>query len=508
MLSFEKPDELKAFASRLAAHVTAPDFIGLVGDLGAGKTVFAQGLLSGLGVRERVTSPTYQIVHPHQSERGAVYHCDFYRLDADHAQEIGLDEMREAGVVVAEWANRVGELPQNRLSVEIEGDGDVRHVSMRGFGSWDNRLVRFIASEAFLLRHGWNNAACLAVKGDASSRTFARVQRQVHNQPPETAMLMDWPNKTDGPPIRHNRSYDEIAGLARDGRSFLALSDWLRKAGISAPTVLAVDIDAGFYLVEDLGDDVFGDLVKQGHLPEPLYALATEGLLAIRQARPAQTLSTSLSAEPFRLKTYAREAKAIELDLLLDWYIPFTTGRECPTSARDSFTAQWSQHLDWLDFQERSLVLRDYHSPNLIYCPNRDGLRRLGVIDFQDAMWGHPAYDLMSLLQDARLTVSPELEAELLKRYCAGAAQIEPAFDASSFYRAYAILGAQRNTKILGIFARLSMRDHKDGYLTHLPRIRDYLVRNLNHIDLVCLQGWYAQERLRTNCGGRNAYPA
>ncbi|MGB9166403.1 MAG: phosphotransferase, partial [Rhodomicrobium sp.] len=141
--------------------------------------------------------------------------------------------------------------------------------------------------------------------------------------------------------------------------------------------------------------------------------------------------------------------------------------------------------------QEKDLLLRDYHSPNLLLCEERSDLRRLGVIDFQDAVWGHPAYDLVSLLQDGRLDVPEESERALYARYCDGTAKAHPGFDAVSFAKAYAILGAQRNTKILGIFARLSLRDGKNGYLAHLPRIGRYLFRNLAHPDLKPLRAWY-----------------
>ena len=138
------------------------------------------------------------------------------------------------------------------------------------------------------------------------------------------------------------------------------------------------------------------------------------------------------------------------------------------------------------------MCIRDsYHSPNLLLCGERIGLARLGVIDFQDAVWGHPAYDLVSLLQDARLEVPEETERTLTARYCERAMKADRNFDSASFAKAYAILGAQRNTKILGIFARLSLRDGKHGYLAHLPRIQRYLLRNLAHPDLKPLRAWY-----------------
>jgi aminoglycoside/choline kinase family phosphotransferase len=253
---------------------------------------------------------------------------------------------------------------------------------------------------------------------------------------------------------------------------------------------LASGIAHGFYLVEDLGDAVFGQLVAQGAALKPLYALATDGLLAVRASKPPRDLPYS-SGLHYRVPAYDREALEVELDLLLQWYFKYLTGSAATAELSASFFKAWSPYLDWLTAEPAGLVLRDFHSPNLLFCEGREGLRQLGVIDFQDAVWGHPAYDLVSLLQDARLEVPVESERALFMRYCDGAAAADPSFDRASFAKAYAILGAQRNTKILGIFARLSLRDGKHGYLAHLPRIANYLFRNLAHPGLTPLNAWY-----------------
>lgn len=303
-------------------------------------------------------------------------------------------------------------------------------------------------------------------------------------------MLMDWPPLPDGPPIRDGKPYCDIAHLAREGEPFLAVSNWLRnEAGLSAPAVFSGDRDRGLYLVEDLGDAVFGQLVAEGKPLEPLYALAVDGLLALRASNPPQILPGHYGA--YRVPEFDREAFEIEIDLLIEWYFKLSGETESRSRRADSFLAAWSPLLDWLQDEPKSLILRDYHSPNLLLCPERDDLRRLGVIDFQDALWGHPAYDLVSLLQDARLDVPDESEASLFARYCDAAEKADARFDRGAFAKAYAILGAQRNTKILGIFARLSLRDGKHGYLAHLPRIARYLLKNLSHPDLKPLKAWY-----------------
>ncbi len=487
MWDLSTPEALKALASRLAPFVSPVDFIALYGDLGAGKTTFAQGLLPALGIEDTVTSPTYQLVQSYAGPRHTIYHCDFYRIEPGEDEEIGFSEICSEGAVLVEWPDQIKRrLPPNRLDVRIEGEGNARGVSLAGFGAWERKLARFREVQAFLDSNGWGDARCIAIRGDASARLFSRLKRG-----PDVIMLMDWPPVSDGPPIRDGRPYCQIAHLARRGVPFIAVSDWLRlKAGLSAPAVAAFDLDRGLFLVEDLGDAVFGNLITDGEALGPLYALAVDGLLAIRASKPLRDLPIPLAA-PYLVPEFDREALEVELDLLLQWYFKLFPAREASETLARTFFEAWSPFLGWLATQKKDLVLRDYHSPNLLLCEERSGLAKLGVIDFQDAVWGHPAYDLVSLLQDARLEVPAENECTLHARYCAGAVKADPDFDPASFAKAYAILGAQRNTKILGIFARLSLRDGKNGYLAHLPRIHRYLLRNLAHPDLRPLRAWY-----------------
>jgi aminoglycoside/choline kinase family phosphotransferase len=173
----------------------------------------------------------------------------------------------------------------------------------------------------------------------------------------------------------------------------------------------------------------------------------------------------------------------IEISLMLDWYLPFARGQEIGKAARDDLVGAWNEVLDRLESAEKSIVLRDYHSPNLIWRNDRIGNDRLGLIDFQDAVYGPSAYDVASLALDARVTISPELETEIVDAYAA-AREIHGPFDRAAFGEAYAIMAAQRNAKILGIFVRLDRRDGKPAYLRHLPRIRGYFSRALGHAAL------------------------
>jgi aminoglycoside/choline kinase family phosphotransferase len=303
---------------------------------------------------------------------------------------------------------------------------------------------------------------------------------------------MDWPKAPDGPPIRSGLPYSRIAHLAEDVRPFVAVAEALRKAGLAAPEIYAADLSRGFLLMEDFGDAVFTSLAAQGADMLPLYRLAVDALLALRKTPPPAELP--LERGVHRLPDYDRGALAVETELLTYWFLPAVCGADTPAETRERFAALWNAQFDWLLAQPSGWVLRDYHSPNLVLRPEREGLARLGILDFQDAMRGHLAFDLVSLLQDARLDLPRHIEPELLAYYCAQSKAEDPAFDEAAFIRAYRLLGAQRNTKVLGIFARLARRDGKRAYLAHMPRVARYLASDLQHEALAGLKSWYDRE--------------
>jgi N-acetylmuramate 1-kinase len=226
-----------------------------------------------------------------------------------------------------------------------------------------------------------------------------------------------------------------------------------------------------------------------GPIPER-YAEATRVLVQLHSTELPQVLSVSDSIE-HPIPPYDLEALLIEVELLADWYVPHIIGSQLSGSARAEFVNLWTEALGEILAAPVTWTLRDFHSPNLIWLGEREGLQRVGLIDFQDATLGSPAYDVASLLQDARVTVPADLELKLIGLYARERKAADPAFDVSGFARAYAIMAAQRATKILGIFARLDRRDGKPHYLKHLPRIEAYLTRNLAHPALAKLKAWY-----------------
>ena len=230
---------------------------------------------------------------------------------------------------------------------------------------------------------------------------------------------------------------------------------------MSAPQIYGQELDAGLLLLEDLGDEPLVD--AQGPMPER-YAETTRILARLHGLALPGVLPASEDHD-HEIPPFDLEALLIETELLTDWYLPHIRGTHLSGSARAEFVNLWSETLVEIVAAPSTWTLRDMHSPNLIWLPERHGMRRVGLIDFQDAVLGHPAYDVASLLQDARVSVPPDLELKLLGLYAGERRSADPGFDMAAFARAYAILGAQRNTKILGIFARLDRRDGKPYYL-------------------------------------------
>lgn len=483
---------LDRMASAVAVMVGRGDTIALQGDLGSGKTTFARFLIAHLmgGGQQDMPSPTFALVQTYETPRLPVTHVDAYRLaNPSEAEELGLEEALAQGLLLVEWPERIGEhLPRNRLDVtlkDVEGDEGLRRVVLAAHGDWQPRLERLRAALQFLAAAGWGASTLRYVQGDASTRRYVRLVREA-----QSAMLMDAPRRPDGPPIRDGKPYSALAHLAEDVRPFVAMAGALRRLGLSAPEVLACDLDQGFLLLEDLGDRVFTREVAQGASLAELYRPAVDVLLALREAPCPDALPVE-GEDVHRLPPYDMQALTIEVELLLDWYWPALHGAAAPQHARAEFLALWRDALAPLLQAPPGWVLRDYHSPNLMWLPERTGVARVGILDMQDALRGPPAYDLVSLLQDARLDVPAALERDLLEQYCACCEGRDSTFNRADFLAAYAILGAQRNTKILGIFARLAKRDGKRAYLAHMPRVAAYLERDLSHSALAPLAAWY-----------------
>lgn len=485
-------ESTERFAQILAEELKAGDLVTLSGGLGAGKTTLARALVRTLaGDPElEVPSPTFTLMQVYDGPRCPIVHADFYRLSGGYELvELGWDEMTENAVALVEWPERAEDaLNPEHLDIRLDfapgGQGRGRIAMLTGTGAFASRLRRMKAYRNLVERCGWGDASRHPMTGDASViRSYERLVKPDGS----TALLMISPPRPVGPAVRRGKPYTTIAKLAETVHAFVAMDKGLRALGFSAPYIYGEDLEAGLLLIEDLGAEPFTD--ENNPIPER-YAEATRLLAQLHGRTLPQTLPVAEGID-HPIPPYDLEALLIEVELLLDWYVPHIIGTQLSGSARAEFVNLWTETLGEVLSAPVTWTLRDYHSPNLIWLPGREGLQRVGMIDFQDAVLGPPAYDVASLLQDARVTVPPELELKLIGLYARDRKAADPSFDVSAFARAYAIMAGQRATKILGIFARLDRRDSKPHYLKHLPRIEAYLIRNLAHPALGKLKVWY-----------------
>ncbi len=305
-------------------------------------------------------------------------------------------------------------------------------------------INRAVALLEFVIDCGWAGAVHAPLAGDASNRRYLRLSRANG----DTAVLMD------APPDK-----------GEDVRPFVQIANHLRSLELSAPEIISSDATLGFLLLEDLGDDLFARVVVSDlKLEFSLYSCAID-LLSTLHTHPS----------PAGLSTYGPKVMADLAGLAFDWYLPAAGGR-ASANLRADFQTAFQKILELHAPQMDVLIQRDYHAENLLWLPDRAGISRVGLLDFQDAMTGHRAYDLVSLLQDARRDVSPDLEQAMLGRYI-----VMNNLPEESFRAAYHVLGVQRNLRILGVFARLCVRDGKAHYVDLIPRVWGLLMRDLEH---------------------------
>ncbi len=303
--------------------------------------------------------------------------------------------------------------------------------------------VRATEKATFLAQSGWADADIRLLAGDASNRRYDRLTKANG----ERAVLMDAP-----------------AEKGEDVRPFQRIADHLLSVGLSAPRILQADPNKGFLLIEDLGDTIYARILERDpSLETSIYEAATDVLLELHRHPTPQ------------LDHYSADVSAPLAALAFDWYQKGVKG-SVDTVAKSEFAQAMHAALAPLDDADQVLIQRDYHAENLIWLPERTGLARVGLLDFQDAMLGHPAYDLVSILQDARRDVSPDVVGVMIERFMAGSAHAD-----STFPSAFAVLGAQRNLRILGVFARLCLRDGKAHYIDLIPRVWGHIQTNLDH---------------------------
>ncbi|MEM6663424.1 MAG: phosphotransferase [Pseudomonadota bacterium] len=307
----------------------------------------------------------------------------------------------------------------------------------------------------------WRDATLLPLAGDASNRRYIRLRGAAGR-----AVLMD------APPSK-----------GEDVGPFIAMTKWLQQHGFSAPRILAQDAPNGFLILEDLGDALYATHLATAPQQETaLYSRAVDVLTELLEIGAPPDLHVSRhKLPPYDAATLRKEAA-----LFVEWWLPAATGQSISQSQSDEFLGLVDMALAPFSENRDVVVVRDYHAENLLWLPDRAGTKAVGLLDYQDACAGHPAYDLMSLLEDARRPTAETLQHAMIERYL----ENSPSLDKGEFRHAYAALGAGRNLKIVGIFARLALRDGKARYLDLIPQVWSHVRRDLGHPELSDLAAW------------------
>lgn len=509
-----------SFAQDIAMAARPGWTILLEGDLGAGKTSFARGFIRALAADTKldVPSPTFTLVHRYPETSPEVVHADLYRIsDPSELDELGLDDPDDPAIRLIEWPDRAGPEAFGQkgalddpltISFAITGEEE-RRVLVCGDDAKIAALLHTGRARSLLEEAGEGAAARSRFQGDASSRRYELVDTGEG-----VSFLMDAPQQPDGPPVdvdlgplgTRSKPYSQHVHLAESVHPFVAVSAALNEQGFSAPVIKAADLDAGLLLMEHLGSE--GMLDEDRRPIASRYLAAAELLASLHSKNFPHELPVRWSARGgtgprdnaatktadvatrnghgsaiwpdeavHRVSRYDLEVYLTEITLCPDWYVPYRKGLDRPVSGfdRDAFLSAWQAMIEARVREPSTLVLRDFHSPNLIWRSAQPGHQRVGIIDHQDALIGSPAYDLASLAQDARATVEPDLQAALLDAYIAARGREKQVHDLQAFLDEFVLISLQRHTKLMGLWARLDKRDGKPHYLQHMPRTLRYI---------------------------------
>jgi tRNA threonylcarbamoyl adenosine modification protein YjeE len=459
-------------AQKIARFIEPGDTLLLQGDLGAGKSHFARSFIQAMGTKQsHIPSPTFTLVQAYDDTRLPLIHADLYRLkDASELDDLDMHDYFGHGVCLIEWPERAAKaLPQTALTLHFTVTGeDTRKVELLGDARWQKRLKLMLqpadTSRAekdfagFLAKHGFAGAEVVSVSGDASFRRYFRVKAGNRS-----AIMMDVPAVLQ----------DNESGLEGVIKPFLKMNEYLHKAGLRVSEIYGVDEKQCLILHED-----FGDTSLYSHSPkkcDPAWLqVAVEALIQIARAKPLTTL------KPFDAALMNRS-----VSLYTDWYLPTQRGHATAPDERARFLEAWAQVYKPMVSSPLGVQLRDYHSPNIMLLGQVPSLNNLGLIDYQDATYGPLAYDLVSVLYDARLPVDECTRRDLLEHY-----MVKTGVDAKAFETSFYLLSLMRNTRILGVFVRLAQRDGKRNYLEKIPILLPYIQEALQHPAAAPVRPW------------------
>ena len=488
-MSFADENAVVHFARIFSKALKPGDCVALHGDLGVGKTTFARAAIRSAADdfddRLEVPSPTFTLVQHYDSDL-PITHLDLYRIgDPAELDELGLDAALESGAAFIEWPSRAeGALPDNLIHVRLEdvvADPDGRTIMIDAPNEFLERLARSTRIREFVDAHSGPQARRASFSGDASARHYELIIDGRSELPP---VLMDAPKTPDGPPIYDGLPYSQVVHLAEEVSAFVAISQLLIAKGFVAPKILADDMPEGLLLIENLGS---GKIVDDQNVPiAERYLVATEVLAKIHTTQWPDQVPLH-DGTIHHIPRYDVRAMRTGLSLLPDWW-----GRENdldPELAKRLYDL-WEPKFERFQSGYDEIIIRDYHSPNIIWRGDKTGSDRIGIVDHQDAMIGPGLYDVASLMQDARTIVEPDLQEKILDTYCA-LRNADAGFDEKQARLDVATLCAFRNSRLLGLWVRLDLRDGKPRFRKFVAQTKTYLSQALAHPGLGALRDWY-----------------
>lgn len=488
----------EALGQRIAASLAPRDVVLLYGDLGAGKTTLARAILQALNPSiTEVPSPTFTLVQSYDTPKGAVHHFDLYRLKSEtELEELGWDEARAEGIVLVEWPERLGQhIPAGAKIVRLTlmPSTGTRNALIEGLSMADvYKQDRHDVIANFLAHSRWHGATRVHMSGDSSIRSYDRLT--LHGR---TAVLMNAPLNEAYIICRPGMSEAErkslgyfamrrLAGARID--AFVCLAEYLREQGFSAPAVYEFDETAGLAIIEDFGDGQYWELLQQPNPAErEMYLAATDVLVRADALTVPEVLNYRGLSWPMFLLDYM--AMDTEAELFLNWYLDKHRGIAVTDAMRADYRAAFHSMYQVFNTAPRGLIQRDYHSPNLMWLPERTGAQRVGLLDFQDSVTGHPAYNLMFLLYDARRDVPPALQAEIKERYYAGRGF--GAAERANFDAAIDVYMALSNARLTSFPVRMKISNNLPQYMQFLPRIERYFFQAIQRPACAPLRAWF-----------------
>lgn len=468
--------ELEDLARVISKILVKGDIVALIGEIGSGKTTFSKRLineLTSIHINE-INSPTFNLYTIYDKNGVQVNHYDFYRVEnSEDLLEIDLIESYKSGITIIEWADKyINALKNDYIEVHLKEKKNHREYQVIGRGSFRQRIKNANSLEYFLDQTNLKINRQEDIKGDASKRKYHRLYTEN-----STLILMD---------SSQEKKIASPTKLSTSINDYIHICKYLEKINIRVPKLFYTDTENEYLIEEDFGDLQYSQVVSAGNFKE-LYQPAISTLLHITRINHPHDLE--VDGMKYKIPEYDNMTYLNEIEIFIKFYWPYKKGHICSPSTQNEFMDIFNELLGKLS-SDKSLVLRDFHSPNLMFLNTEKNHRKCGVIDFQDALIGHPIYDLVSLSQDARVTITEEQENFLLEQYKVEFDYNNYNFDKSTIMDQYCILGAQRSLKILGIFARLSIIDNRNDYIGHMPRIINYIRKNMKNSNLSNLSNW------------------